>query len=86
MFARGAIRVSSLERVDAHEFRHLLDWIARAYESPPGRDRVRHACSLDGRATIALRPPSDPVHQRARLCAPHGTLDLPDFEIEVLSR
>lgn len=86
MSARGPIKLSSLERVDAHEFRHLLAWIGRAYESPPGRDGARRASSTDGRATIALRPPSDPHRERARLRAPHGTLDLPDFEIEVLSR
>ena len=86
MAARGPIKVSSLERVDAHEFRHLLGWIGRAYESPPGRDGARRASSTDGRATIALRPPADPRRERARLRAPHGTLDMPDFEIEVLRR
>ena len=86
MAARGPINVSSLERVDAHEFRHLLGWIGRAYESPPGRDGARRASSTDGRATIALRPPADPRRERARLRAPHGTLDMPDFEIEVLRR
>ena len=79
----GPIKVSSLERVNAHEFRHLLAWIGRAYESPPGRDGARRASSTDGRATIALRPPADPQRERARLRAPHGTLDLPDFELEV---
>ena len=86
MAARGPIRLSSLERVDAHEFRHLLGWIGRAYESAPGRDGARRASSTDGRATIALRQPADSHRERARLHAPHGTLDLPDFEIEVLSR
>jgi uncharacterized protein (TIGR02677 family) len=86
MAARGPIKVSSLERVDAHEFRHLLGWIGRAYESAPGRDGARRASSTDGRATIALRPPADSRRERARLRAPHGTLDMPDFEIEVLRR
>ncbi|HWD75612.1 MAG TPA: TIGR02677 family protein, partial [Solirubrobacteraceae bacterium] len=86
MSARGAIRLSALERVDAHEFRHLLAWIGRAYESPAAADGTRQADSSDGRATIALRAPGDPRSQRARLRAPHGTLDLPDFEIEVLRR
>jgi uncharacterized protein (TIGR02677 family) len=86
MAARGPIKVSSLEHVDAHEFRHLLGWIGRAYESAVGCDGARRATSTAGRATIALRPPADPRRERARLCAPHGTLDMPDFEIEVLRR
>jgi hypothetical protein len=86
MSTRGAIKVSALEQVDAHEFRHLLSWIGRAYESPAAADGTRRADSSDGRAAIALRPPSDPRAQRALLRAPHGTLDLPDFEIEVLGR
>jgi uncharacterized protein (TIGR02677 family) len=86
MAARGPVKVSSLERVDAHEFRHLLGWVGRAYESAPGRDGARRASSTDGRATIALRPPADSRRDRARLHAPHGTLDMPDFEIEVLRR
>jgi uncharacterized protein (TIGR02677 family) len=86
MSTRGAIKVSALEQVDAHEFRHLLSWIGRAYESPAAADGTRCADSSDGRAAIALRPPSDPRAQRALLRAPHGTLDLPDFEIEVLGR
>jgi uncharacterized protein (TIGR02677 family) len=86
MSARGPIRISALEGVDAHEFRHLLSWIGRAYESPAGADGTRSADSSDGRAAIALRQPADPRRQRAQLCAPHGTLDLPDFEIEVLTR
>lgn len=86
MAARGAIRMSTLERVDAHEFRHLLAWVGRAYETPPGPDGRRRASSTDGRAAIALRPPADPLRERARLRSPHGTLDLPDFVIEVVTR
>ena len=86
MSARGPTSLSSLERVDAREFRHLLDWIGRAYESPAGRDGLRRASSIDGRVMIALRPPADPRRERARLRAPHGTLNLPDFQIEVLNR
>ncbi|MDP8968626.1 MAG: DUF2397 domain-containing protein, partial [Actinomycetota bacterium] len=82
MHARGPLRLSTLEHVDAHEFAHLLAWIGRAYESPAGADGRRRAASSDGRITIALRQAGA---QRARLCAPHGTLDLPDFHIEVLT-
>ncbi len=86
MSARGPIKLSALQQVDAREFDHLLGWIGRAYESPPGPDGVRWASSTDGRATIALLPPADPLRERTRLRAPHGTLDLPDFRIEVLHR
>lgn len=84
--AGGPIKVSSLGRVNAHEFRHLLAWIGRAYESPAGPDGVRRASSMDGRATIALREPEDRHRERAKLHAPHGALDLPDFELEVTTR
>ena len=84
--AGGPIRISSLARVNQSEFSHLLTWIGRAYESPPGADGTRRANSTDGRATIALREPADPHRERARLRAPHGTFDLPDFALEVLTR
>lgn len=86
MTARGPLTLSALERVDAHEFRHLLAWIGRAYEAPPTPDGTRRASSSDGRVTIALRQPRDPHRERTRLQAPHGTLELPDFHVEVLER
>jgi uncharacterized protein (TIGR02677 family) len=86
MTARGPLRLSALERVDAHEFAHLLAWIGRAYESPPGRDGTRRASSSDGRVMIALRAPTGPGRPRTRLRAPHGTLDLPDFHVELIGR
>jgi uncharacterized protein (TIGR02677 family) len=84
--ADGPIKVSSLAPVNHSEFRHLLAWIGRAYESPAGPDGTRRAHSTDGRATIALREPRDARSVRTKLRAPHGTLDLPDFELEVLTR
>jgi uncharacterized protein (TIGR02677 family) len=86
MRERGPIALSALEAVDTHEFRHLLAWIGRAYEAPAGPDGLRRANSTDGRSTIVLRAPADPVRERARLRAPHGTLDLPDFRVEVIGR
>jgi uncharacterized protein (TIGR02677 family) len=86
MSARGPLTLSMLGHVDAHEFRHLLAWIGRAYEAPPTADGLRRAGSSDGRVTIALRQPRDPHQERTRLRAPHGTLELPDFHIEVLRR
>ncbi|MEA2369784.1 MAG: hypothetical protein QOH12_178 [Solirubrobacteraceae bacterium] len=86
MRARGPIALSTLESVDTHEFRHLLAWIGRAYEAPAGPDGLRRASSTDGSVTILLRAPADPVRERARVRAPHGTLDLPDFRLEVVGR
>ncbi len=82
----GPIKLSALARVNTQEFRHLLAWIGRAYESPAGADGARRASSTDGGATIALREPREPHRERTRLNAPHGTLDLPDFELTVLTR
>jgi uncharacterized protein (TIGR02677 family) len=82
----GPIKLSSVARASRSEFRHLLAWIGRAYESPVGADGRRRASSTDGRAAIALREPNDPHRERTKLSAPHGTLDLPDFELEVLTR
>jgi uncharacterized protein (TIGR02677 family) len=84
--AQRQIRISTLQRLEEHELRHLLGWIGRAYETSAGSDGTRRASSMDGRATIVLRPPSDPRRERTRLRAPHGTLELPDFSIEVLTR
>lgn len=84
--SNGPIKLSSVGRVNRSEFCHLLAWIGRAYESPVGADGRRRASSTDGRATIALREPADPHRERTKLGAPHGNLDLPDFELEVLTR
>jgi hypothetical protein len=86
MSARGPTSLSTLQHVDQHEFRYVLAWIGRAYESPAGPDGTRRAASTDGRAIIVLRPPANPHRTRTKLRAPHGTLDLPDFAIEVIRR
>lgn len=81
---QGTVRLSSLERVDRHEFAHLLAWISRAYESGPARDGTRRAGSADGRAVVVLREPRGGC--RTTLRAPHGTLELPDYRLEVIVR
>jgi uncharacterized protein (TIGR02677 family) len=84
--ARGSLRLSALEQVDEREFAHLLRWVSRAYESSAGPDRARRALSIDGRAAIVLREPVDPLGERTVLRAPHGRLDVPDYDLEVRSR
>jgi uncharacterized protein (TIGR02677 family) len=83
--AGGPLRLSALEHVDRAEFAYLLAWIGRAYESAPAVDGSRRAGSADGRAAIVLREPRD-GSERTRLQAPHGTLDLPDYTLEVVPR
>jgi uncharacterized protein (TIGR02677 family) len=82
----GPIKLSELRQVNHSEFRHLLAWIGRAYESAASVGGIRRASSTDGRAMIVLHEPRDPLGERTRLKAPHGTLDLPDFELEVMTR
>jgi uncharacterized protein (TIGR02677 family) len=80
---RGAVRLSDVAKVDERELSHLLAWISRAYEAP-ARDGVRRAGSSDGRAEIRLVEPENAV--RTTLRAPHGTLETPDYRLEVTLR
>jgi uncharacterized protein (TIGR02677 family) len=83
--AAGPLRLSTLGKVDRTEFAHLLAWISRAYEGAPARDGSRRAGSAAGRATIVLREPRA-AQDRTTLHAPHGTLELPDYRLEVIVR
>jgi len=83
---RGKLRLSALAEVDEREFAHLLRWVGRAYEGPAASDGTRRALSIDGRAAIRLREPADPLNDRTELRAPHGRLDVPDYELEVRGR
>jgi len=80
---RGAVRLSDVAQVDERELTHLLSWVSRAYEAP-ARDGVRRAGSSDGRAEIRLVEPRDGAATTLR--APHGTLETPDYRLEVTLR
>jgi len=80
---RGAVRLSDVAEVDERELTHLLAWVSRAYETP-ARDGLRRAASSDGRAEIRLVEPPDGA--RTLLRAPHGTLETPDYRLEVTLR
>jgi uncharacterized protein (TIGR02677 family) len=80
---RGAVRLSDVAQVDERELTHLLAWISRAYEAP-ARDGIRRAGSSDGRGEIRLVEPPD--RARTTLRAPHGTLETPDYRLEVTLR
>lgn len=81
--ARDAVRLSDVAQVDERELTHLLSWVSRAYEAP-AHDGVRWAGSSDGRAEIRLVEPADGA--RTTLRAPHGTLETPDYRLEVTLR
>jgi hypothetical protein len=80
---RGTVHLSDLAQVEERELIHLLAWISRAYEVP-ARDGVRRAGSSDGRGEIRLVEP--PNGARTTLRAPHGTLETPDYRLEVTLR
>jgi uncharacterized protein (TIGR02677 family) len=80
---RGAVRLSDVAQVDERELTHLLAWISRAYEAP-AHGGVRRAGSSDGRGEIRLVEPPDGA--RTTLHAPHGTLETPDYRVEVTLR
>ncbi|MGH2848237.1 MAG: DUF2397 family protein, partial [Thermoleophilaceae bacterium] len=81
---RGPVRLSSLERLDRAEFRHLLAWIGRAFESAPGEGGTRRSEARDGRASIVLREPQ--TGRRVRLETPDGRFETADYELEVVAR
>lgn len=81
---RGVVRLSDVAQVNERELAHLLAWISRAYEAP-ARGGARRAGSSDGRAEIRLvEPPPDTKPTTLR--APHGTLETPDYTLEVTLR
>lgn len=81
----GAIRLSDLATLSETEFRHLLHWIGRAFETPKGAGGGRRADSQDGRAWIALHPPGHELPPVV-LSVPQGRFTTPDYRIEVTPR
>jgi uncharacterized protein (TIGR02677 family) len=81
----GSVRLSDLATLSETEFRHLLRWIGRAFETPRDAAGARRADSQDGRARIVLRPPQ-PDRPPVVLRVPQGRFTTPDYEIEVIAR
>jgi hypothetical protein len=81
----GPVRLSDLATLSESEFRHLLHWIGRAFETPRDAAGMRRADSRDGRARIVLDAP-----ERGRppivLRVPQGLFTTPDYRIEVIGR
>jgi uncharacterized protein (TIGR02677 family) len=80
----GPIRLSQLSTLSETEFRHLLHWIGRAFETPKDAAGARRAESQDGRASIVLRGAehSEPII----LQVPQGRFTTADYRIEVKAR
>jgi uncharacterized protein (TIGR02677 family) len=78
--ANAPIRLADVGKLRQGDFRHLLAWIGRAFET--GRDEAgsRHAWSSDGRARITLHAPTD---ERITIATPLGTFDTPNYAVEV---
>jgi hypothetical protein len=80
----GAIRLSQLAALSETEFRYMLHWIGRAFETPKDARGVRRADSQDGRARIVLQPAEH--SELIVLQVPQGRFRTPDYRIEVTAR
>jgi hypothetical protein len=80
----GAIRLSQLATLSETEFRHLLHWIGRAFETPKDAAGARRADSQDGRARIVLHPAED--SELVVVHVPQGRFRTPDYRLEVTTR
>lgn len=81
--AAGPLRLADVGGLAEGDFRHLLIWISRAFES--GRDGAgsRHAWSSDGRARITLHAPTA---ERITIATPIGTFESANYALEVTRR
>jgi len=79
----GPIRLADIGRLREGDFRHLLAWIGRAFESGKDAHGARHAWSSDGRARIALLAPTP---DRVTIATPTGTFETPNYALEVTRR
>jgi uncharacterized protein (TIGR02677 family) len=81
--AGGPLRLGQLGALDALEFHHLLRWLARALAAAADDGGTRRAESQDGLVRLELRPPPQPA-ALVEIATPEGTLQAPDYEIEVI--
>lgn len=77
------IRLSDVGRLREHEFRNLLAWIGRAFETGRDSGGSRHAWSSDGRARITLHAPTA---ERVTIHTPLGRFETPNYALEVQRR
>jgi len=77
------IRLADVGGLSEGDFRHLLIWIGRAFETARDATGARHAWSSDGRARITLRAPTA---ERVTLVTPLGRFESPNYALEVRRR
>jgi uncharacterized protein (TIGR02677 family) len=77
-----SLHLSDVARLDEGEFRHLLGWLARAFETARDPRGARRAQSSDGRVVIKLEPPAADA-ARVSLITPTGVFHSPDYRLEV---
>jgi len=83
-FAGAApVRLADVGRLHETEFRHLLAWIGRAFETGRDVNGARHAWSSDGRARITLHAPT---LERVTIATPLGRFESPNYAVEVSRR
>jgi uncharacterized protein (TIGR02677 family) len=74
------IRLADVGALREGDFRHLLAWIGRAFETARDAQGARHAWSSDGRARITLHAPTN---DRITIITPLGKFDSPNYALEV---
>lgn len=74
------IRLADMAALREGEFRHLLAWIGRAFETARDPAGMRHAWSSDGRARITLH---GPVGETVTIVTPQGRFESANYAIEV---
>lgn len=77
----GAVRISSLAKLDYSVFERLLELFGRALGSAAGSDGLRRGTTSDGRIEIVLRPPLDGAV--AELTTPRGVFRGPDYVVQI---
>jgi uncharacterized protein (TIGR02677 family) len=79
----GPLRLADVGRLREGDFRHLLTWIGRAFETSRDQRGARHAWSSDGRARITLHAPTE---ERVTIATPLGTFESANYALEVSRR
>ncbi|MGP3999650.1 TIGR02677 family protein [Streptomyces sp. 8N706] len=77
----GPVRLSDFARLGHGVFERLLDLLGRALSSGPDSTGARRGTTGDGRVEVVLRPAPD--GGSAVLRTPRGTLEGPDYVVEV---
>jgi uncharacterized protein (TIGR02677 family) len=78
--AETPIRLADVGALREGDFRHLLAWIGRAFETGRDASGARHAWSSDGRARITLHAPTA---ERVTIATPLGRFDSPNYALQV---